>query len=46
MEHQVPKTPEPAEVLKMYFDKSLKPQGSRVGILFIVPKGEQLKYVM
>jgi ribonuclease HI len=30
----------------MYFDGSLKLQGARVRILFIAPKGEQLKYVI
>jgi ribonuclease HI len=34
------------EACKMYFDGSLKLQGARVGILFIVLKGEQLKYVL
>ena len=29
----------------MYFDGSLKLRGSGVGVLFISPKGEQLKYV-
>jgi hypothetical protein len=43
---QVPKNPKPMEACKMYFDGSLKLQGARVGILFIVLKGEQLKYVL
>jgi hypothetical protein len=29
----------------MYFDGSLKLGGSGTGALFIIPKGEQLKYV-
>ena len=29
----------------MYFDGSLKLDGGSAGILFISPKGEQLKYV-
>ena len=29
----------------MYFDGSLKLNGGGVGVLFISPKGEQLKYV-
>jgi ribonuclease HI len=32
------------EVWKMYSDGSLKLQGARARILFIAPKGEQLKY--
>ena len=30
----------------MYFDGSLKLDGGGAGILFISPKGEQLKYVL
>jgi ribonuclease HI len=30
----------------MYFDGSLKLQGVGVGILFIAPRGEQLKYAL
>jgi ribonuclease HI len=30
----------------MYFDGSLKLQGASVGILFIAPRGEQLRYVL
>jgi ribonuclease HI len=30
----------------MYFDGSLKLGGGGVGVLFISPKGEQLKYVL
>jgi len=29
----------------MYFDSSLKLDGGGVGVLFISPKGEQLKYM-
>jgi hypothetical protein len=39
----------PASVLEhwvMYFDGSLKLGGSGAGVLFISPKGEQLKYVL
>ena len=45
-EHQVPKSPEVAEVWRMYFDGLLKLQGASVGILFIAPGGEQLKYTL
>jgi ribonuclease HI len=34
------------EVWKMYFDVSLKLQGARAGILFIVLKGDKLKYAL
>jgi ribonuclease HI len=37
---------ETAEVWRMYFDGSLKLQGAGVGILFIAPGGEQLKYAL
>ena len=40
--------PPPANVLEhwvMYFDGSLKLEGGGAGVLFIFPKGEQLKYV-
>jgi ribonuclease HI len=30
----------------MYFDGSLKLQGAGAGILFIAPRGEQLKYAL
>jgi ribonuclease HI len=33
-------------VWRMYFDGSLKLQGAGVGILFIAPGGEQLKYAL
>jgi ribonuclease HI len=45
-EHQVPDNPEATEVWRMYFDGSLKLQGVGVGILFISPGGEQLKYAL
>jgi hypothetical protein len=45
-EHQVPESPEVTEVWKMYFDSSLKLQGAGAGILFIAPRGEQLKYAL
>jgi hypothetical protein len=30
----------------MYFDGSLKLEGTTAGVLLISPKGEQLKYVL
>jgi ribonuclease HI len=45
-EHQVPKSPEVAEVWRMYFDGSLKLQGASAGILFIAPEGEKLTYTL
>ena len=45
-EHQVPESPEVTEVWRMYFDGSLKLQGADVEILFITPRGEQLKYAL
>jgi hypothetical protein len=45
-EQQVPDNPETAEVWRMYFDDSLKLQGAGAGILFIAPRGEQLKYAL
>jgi ribonuclease HI len=45
-EHQVPENSEAAEVWKMYFDGSLRLQGARAGILFIAPRGDQLKYAL
>jgi ribonuclease HI len=38
--------PETAEVWKMYFNGLLKLQGAGAGILFITPRGEQLKYAL
>jgi ribonuclease HI len=34
------------EVWKMYFDESLRLQGAWVGVLFIDPRGDQLKYAL
>jgi ribonuclease HI len=45
-EQQVPDNPETTEVWRMYSDGSLKLQGAGVGILFIAPGGEQLKYAL
>jgi ribonuclease HI len=45
-EHQVPDSPEVTEAWRMYFDGSLKLQGAGAGILFIAPRGEQLKYAL
>jgi ribonuclease HI len=45
-EQQVPDNPEITEVWRMYFDGSLKLQGAGAGILFIAPRGEQLKYAL
>jgi hypothetical protein len=45
-EYQVPDSPEVIEVWKMYFNGSLKLQGAGAGILFIAPRGEQLKYAL
>jgi hypothetical protein len=45
-EQQIPETPESMEVWKMYFDGSLKLQGAGAGILFIAPRGDQLKYAL
>jgi ribonuclease HI len=45
-EHQVPDSLEVTKVWRMYFDGSLKLQGAGAGILFIAPRGEQLKYAL
>jgi ribonuclease HI len=45
-EHQVPENSEVAEVWKMYIDGSLRLQGAGAGILFIAPRGDQLKYAL
>jgi ribonuclease HI len=45
-EKQVPDNPKTAEVWQMYFDGSLKLLGAGAGILFIAPRGEQLKYAL
>jgi hypothetical protein len=45
-ENQVPAPPNIPEHWVMYFDGSLKLEGGGAGVLFISPKGEQLKYVL
>jgi ribonuclease HI len=45
-EQQVLDNLEATEVWRMYFDGSLKLQGAGAGILFIAPRGEQLKYTL
>jgi ribonuclease HI len=45
-ENQVPIPVNKTEHWTMYFDSSLKLDGSGAGVLFISPKGEQLKYVL
>ena len=48
-EWQDNKIPAPLNVPEhwvMYFDGSLKLEGGGAGVLFISPKGEQLKYVL
>jgi ribonuclease HI len=45
-ENQVPAPPNVPEHWVMYFDGSLKLEGGGIGVLFISPKGEQLKYVL
>ena len=44
-ENQIPAPPSISDHWTMYFDGSLKLGGGGAGILFISPKGEQLKYV-
>ena len=44
-ENQVPIPPSISDHWTMYFDGSLKLGGGGAGVLFISPKGEQLKYV-
>ena len=44
-ENQVPTPHNVPEHWVMYFDGSLKLEGGGAGVLFISPKGEQLKYV-
>jgi hypothetical protein len=44
-ENQVPTPPSISDHWTMYFDGSLKLSGGGAGVLFISPKGEQLKYV-
>jgi ribonuclease HI len=45
-ENQVPIPVDKAEHWTMYFDGSLKLDGGGAGVLFISPRGEQLKYVL
>jgi hypothetical protein len=44
-ENQIPAPLNIPEYWVMYFDNSLKLDGGGAGVLFISPKGEQLKYV-
>jgi len=44
-EKQIPAPPSVLDHGTMYFDGSLKLGGGGAGVLFISPKGEQLKYV-
>jgi ribonuclease HI len=45
-ENQIPTPVDKPEHWTMYFDGSLKLDGRGAGVLFISPKGEQLKYVL
>jgi ribonuclease HI len=45
-ENQIPTPVDKPEHWTMYFDGSLKLDGSDAGVLFISPRGEQLKYVL
>jgi ribonuclease HI len=45
-ENQIPTPVDKPEHWTMYFDGSLKLDGSGDGVLFISPRGEQLKYVL
>jgi ribonuclease HI len=45
-ENQIPTPVDKPEHWTMYFDGSLKLDGGGVGVLFISPRGEQLKYVL
>jgi len=45
-ENQIPTPANESEHWTMYFDRSLKLDGGGAGVLFISPKGEQLKYVL
>jgi ribonuclease HI len=45
-ENQVPTPADKPEHWTMYFDGSLKLDGGGAGVLFISPRGEQLKYVL
>ena len=44
-ENQIPAPPSVSDHWTVYFDGSLKLGGGGAGILFISPKGEQLKYI-
>jgi ribonuclease HI len=45
-ENQIPTPVDKPEHWTMYFDGSLKLDGDGAGVLFISPRGEQLKYVL
>jgi ribonuclease HI len=45
-ENQIPTPVDKLEHWSMYFDGSLKLDGGGAGVLFISPRGEQLKYVL
>jgi ribonuclease HI len=45
-ENQIPTPVDKLEHWTMYFDGSLKINGGGTGVLFISPRGEQLKYVL
>jgi hypothetical protein len=45
-ENQIPTPVDEPEHWTMYFDGSLKLDGGGAGVLFISPRGEQLKYVL
>jgi hypothetical protein len=45
-ENQIPTPVDKPEHWTMYFDGSLKLDGSGAGVLFISPRGEQMKYVL
>jgi hypothetical protein len=44
-ENQIPTSVDKLEHWTMYFDESLKLDGGSAGVLFISPRGKQLKYV-
>jgi ribonuclease HI len=45
-ENQIPTPMDKPEHWTMYFDGSLKLDGGGAGVLFISPRGEQLKYIL
>jgi hypothetical protein len=45
-ENQIPTPVDKPEHWNIYFDGSLKLDGGGAGVLFISPRGEQLKYVL